>query len=105
MKNNGMTVIAAVAAMTVAGAAALSACAEGERSWTNPLFEGWYADPQIRRYGDNWWVFPTGSGPFAKQPGFDVFSSKDLKTWTRHQRVLTTNDVAVSSSQVHCKMP
>ena len=60
----------------------------------NPIFDGWYADPQIRRYGDTWWIFPTGSGSFAKQPGFDAFSSKDMKTWTRHPGVLTTNDVA-----------
>ena len=60
----------------------------------NPVFDGWYADPQIRRYGDTWWIFPTGSGSFAKQPGFDAFSSKDMKTWTRHPGVLTTKDVA-----------
>ena len=27
-----------------------------------PIFDGWYADPQIRRYGDTYWVFPTRSG-------------------------------------------
>ena len=29
------------------------------------IFEGWYADPHIRRYGDTYWVFPTTSDRFA----------------------------------------
>ena len=58
----------------------------------NPIFEGWYADPQIRRYGDTWWVFPTGSGE-SKDPCFNAFSSKDMKSWTLHPRILTTNEV------------
>ena len=36
----------------------LVACAAlaGVAAWGNPIFEGWYADPQIRRYGDTYWV-------------------------------------------------
>lgn len=59
----------------------------------NPLFEGWYADPQIRQYGDTFWVFPTYSEDFNKQTFFDAFSSKDLKTWTKHPKILTTKEV------------
>ena len=72
----------------------LAALALAVPCFGNPIFDGWYADPQMRRYGDTWWVFPTISGAFAKQLGFDAFSSKDMKTWTRHPGVLTTNDVA-----------
>ena len=59
----------------------------------NPIFDGWYADPQIRRYGDTYWVFPTRSDRFEVQTAFDAFSSKDLKTWTKHANILTTNEV------------
>ena len=27
----------------------------------NPIFEGWYADPEGIIYGDTYWVFPTWS--------------------------------------------
>ena len=64
------------------------------RTVANPIFDGWYADPQIRRYGDEWWVFPTTSAPFQKQTSFDAFSSKDMKTWTKHSRVLTVKEVS-----------
>ena len=60
----------------------------------NPVFDGWYADPQIRIYDDTYWVFPTTSARFANQTSFDAFSSKDMKTWTKHPRILTTNEVS-----------
>ena len=72
-----------------------AACAAlvGFAAWANPIVEGWYADPQIRRYGDMYWVFSTTSARFANQTYFDAFSSKDMKTWTKHPRILTTNEV------------
>lgn len=76
--------IGLAASVALAGIAALG----------NPIFEGWYADPQIRRYGDTYWVFPTTSTDFDRQTYFDAFSSPDMKTWTKHPQVLTTNDVA-----------
>jgi len=57
----------------------------------NPLFPGNYADPQIRVFGGEYWIFPTGS---ADGGGFDAFSSSDLKTWKRHLSVLRTKDVS-----------
>ena len=42
----------------------------------NPVFDGWYADPQIRRYGDTYWVFPMASARFDEQTSFDAFSSR-----------------------------
>ena len=53
----------------------------------NPIFDGWYADPQIRCYGDEYWVFPTTSASFGQQTSFDAFSSRDMKTWTKHPRI------------------
>lgn len=60
----------------------------------NPLFDGWYADPQIRRFGETYWIFPTTSDEFAKQTFLDAFSSRDLKTWTKHARILSTNEIS-----------
>ena len=59
----------------------------------NPILDGWYADPQIRRYGDEYWVFPTFSGSYTGQPFFDVFSSRDLSNWTKHAKALKAEDI------------
>ena len=61
-------------------------------SAANPIFDGWYADPQIRRYGDTYWVFPTYSQAFEAQTFLDVFSSKDLKSWTKHPHAVDAKD-------------
>ena len=37
----------------------------------NPIFEGWYADPEGIIYGDTYWVFPTWSDAYEKQTYFD----------------------------------
>lgn len=60
----------------------------------NPLFEGWYADPQIRMFGKSYWIFPTYSCSFKEQTFMDVFSSDDLKAWTKHPKALDIKDVS-----------
>lgn len=64
----------------------------------NPVFPGWYADPEAVIYGDTYWVFPTSSLPFEEQTYLDAFSSKDLKTWKKHPRVLTNKNVKWAKS-------
>ena len=59
---------------------------------TNPVLEGWYADPQIRRFGRTYWIFPTSSKNYCDQLSFDVFSSPDLKTWVKHPRAVDARD-------------
>jgi beta-xylosidase len=59
----------------------------------NPIFEGWYADPEIRMFNDTFWVFPTYSDKYNKQVFFDVFSSTDLVTWHKHARVMDTSAI------------
>ena len=59
----------------------------------NPIFEGWYADPEGVFLGGEYWVFPTYSDDFDKQLHLDAFSSPDLVTWTKHARVLDTSIV------------
>lgn len=41
----------------------------------NPVFEGWYADPEGAVFGNEYWVYPTCSDDFEKQLFFDPFSS------------------------------
>ena len=59
----------------------------------NPIFEGWYADPEAIIYGNKYWIFPTFSAPYEQQVKFDAFSSKDLVNWTKHERIIDTAEV------------
>lgn len=54
----------------------------------NPVFPGWYADPEGIIYNNEYWVFPTYSAPYEQQIKFDAFSSKDLVNWTKHETIL-----------------
>jgi beta-xylosidase len=85
----------------------------------NPIVPGWYADPEIRRFGDTYWIFPTTSEApreapapmlsaeqaslrakpgirpaFLTQTYLDAFSSKDLRHWIKHSSILSTTGVA-----------
>ena len=59
----------------------------------NPIFEGWYADPEGIVYGDTYWIYPTYSDKYENQIRFDCFSSKDLVSWTKHEAVLDSSNV------------
>lgn len=76
---------------------ALAGCNNGSKTTAeapaksgNPVFEGWYADPEGIIYDDTYWIYPTWSDVYEKQTYFDCFSSKDLVTWTKHAAVLDT---------------
>src|SRR5690349_3332591 len=56
----------------------------------NPLFPGWYADPEGTIINKTYWIFPTFSAPYNQQVLMDAFSSKDLVTWTKHERIVDT---------------
>jgi beta-xylosidase len=56
----------------------------------NPLFPGWYADPEGIIFGDRYWIYPTFSAPYNQQVHMDAFSSPDLITWTKHERIVDT---------------
>ncbi|WP_237144850.1 glycoside hydrolase family 43 protein [Pontibacter pamirensis] len=59
----------------------------------NPVFEGWYADPEGIIYDDKYWIYPTYSAPFDEQVFMDAFSSPDLLHWTKHERIIDTAEV------------
>jgi len=59
----------------------------------NPLFEGWYADPEVAVFQDRYWIFPTTSAAYDEQTYFDAFSSLNLMNWKKHERILDANEV------------
>ncbi len=84
----------------------------------NPVFEGWYADPEGIIFDDKYWIYPTLSGVYGKpdkpskltpeqleaqsktinkqyleQTYLDAFSSKDLVNWKKHRHVLDIKDI------------
>lgn len=59
----------------------------------NPVFPGWYADPEAVIFDKTFWVYPTFSAPYDKQVHFDCFSSPDLVHWTKHPNILDTASV------------
>lgn len=76
-----------------AGALFCTACATRKTSVQhagNPVFPGWYADPEGAILEGRYWIFPTSSLPFDEQVAFDAFSSPDLVTWTKHENILDT---------------
>ena len=59
----------------------------------NPVFPGWYADPEGLVFDQTYWIYPTFSAPYEKQTFFDAFSSPDLVHWTKHERILGTEQI------------
>ena len=64
------------------------------RTSGNPLFQGWYADPEAAVLNNQYWIFPTFSAEYDDQLYFDAFSSRDLVKWKKHPRVLTSENVS-----------
>ena len=86
----------------------------------NPIFPGWYADPEAHIYNHAYWVYPTYSDSYKniseppdslsaiqkeaqkntinksylKQTFLDAFSSKDLVHWEKHPHVLDIKNVS-----------
>lgn len=81
------------AALVLLAAIPVQARNDGKTSG-NPIFKGWYADPEGAVLDGQYWVFPTYSADFDDQTFMDAFSSPDLVTWTKHPRVLDKKDVS-----------
>lgn len=67
-----------------------SADAQKKRRAGNPVIQGWYADPEVAIFDQQYWIYPTYSDKYEKQVFFDAFSSKDLVNWTKHSHILDT---------------
>ena len=59
----------------------------------NPVFPGWYADPEATIFDSLYWIYPTYSAKFEEQVFMDAFSSKDLTNWRKHERIIDTASV------------
>jgi beta-xylosidase len=96
MKHNPISAITFSAIVVLSLSISVRAAAEqtnGQPGSGNPIFDGWYADPEAVIFGNEYWVYPTYSAPYEQQVFLDAFSSLDLVHWTKHSRVLTTNEV------------
>lgn len=56
----------------------------------NPIFEGWYADPEGVILDHKFWIYPTFSANYEDQVFLDAFSSVDLVNWEKHSHILDT---------------
>ena len=83
---NRLLLCALLAVSSVASAQKLTV----KKTSGNPIFPGWYADPEGVIFNKTYWVYPTFSAPYNKQVFLDAFSSKDLITWTKHSSIVDT---------------
>lgn len=84
----------AAAWLFLAGCASTDSGPRARGTPGNPVVPGWYADPEAAVFNGRFWIYPTFSAPYDQQRHFDAFSSPDLLTWTRHERVLEAGSVA-----------
>ena len=57
----------------------------------NPLFKGWYADPEGTIFNNQYWIYPTYSAPYNQQVFMDAYSSNDLTNWQKHPHIIDTS--------------
>jgi beta-xylosidase len=68
-------------------------CTSILKAQNNPVFKGWYADPEGSILANQYWIFPTFSAPYHQQVFIDAFSSPDLVNWTKHPRIIDTSSI------------
>lgn len=71
----------------------------------NPLFDGWYADPEIRVYDDVFWLYATTSVDFKDQKHFDAFSSTDLIHWYAYPCPVPKPTLCIQDGLLDTKRP
>ena len=65
---------------------------------SNPLFDGYYADPNIVIFGDTYYIYPTTDGGIDwNSTNFRCFSSKDLVNWKDEGVILELSDIPWST--------
>ncbi|MFC5466081.1 glycoside hydrolase family 43 protein [Lederbergia graminis] len=71
----------------------------------NPVFPGWYADPEARIFEGRYWIYPTYSAIYKEQTFFDAFHSEDLVNWTKVERILSMEDFEWAHKAVWAPSP
>jgi beta-xylosidase len=84
---------AVIAVLGLAGIAFSSEAKAQTELSGNPIFPGWYADPEAKVFNKTYWVYPTYSAKYNEQVFMDAFSSTDLVHWTKHSRVIDSSSV------------
>ncbi len=83
--------------LTIASFALLLSCSrkvqQAKLPDRNPVFSGWYADPEAAIFNNRYWIYPTFSAPYNQQVHLDAFSSTDLVSWTKSSNILDTSNV------------
>lgn len=69
------------------------------RTTGNPVFPGWYADPELHLFQGRYWIYPTTSAPFDEQTFFEAWSSSDLVEWRNEGVILDFADVPWSTNR------
>lgn len=62
-----------------------------KKTATNPVIDGWYADPEGVIFDKQYWIFPTFSAKYKDQVFLDAFSSTDMVNWKKHPRIIDTS--------------
>lgn len=112
------TLLLTAIALSLSAAAGATPLVErhGPPGGQNPVFPGWYADPEGAYFEGQFWIYPTLSllwgtdtltyaddlhrvtdainPDYNIQTHLDAFSSPDLKTWTKHPAVLHVDNVS-----------
>jgi beta-xylosidase len=65
----------------------------------NPVFPGWYADPELHFFEGQYYIYPTYSAAYEDQTFFEVWSSENLIDWTNKGRILDFADVPWSTNR------
>ena len=60
-------------------------------SISNPLSNGWYADPEARIYEGKYYIYVTHSQPFEMQFNHSCFVSEDLTHWEIKKDIIDTS--------------
>jgi beta-xylosidase len=76
--------------ITLVASTSLAHAQKNQNHNGNPLWPGWYADPEVALFHKTAWIYPTYSAPYEQQVFLDAFSSPDLHTWTKHERIIDT---------------
>ncbi|RYE19223.1 MAG: arabinan endo-1,5-alpha-L-arabinosidase [Sphingobacteriales bacterium] len=73
--------------------ATLTCTAQPKKTSGNPIFPGWYADPEAAIFDKTYWIYPTYSANYEQQVHLDAFSSTDLVNWKKHSSIVDTSAI------------